>query len=513
MIRLSELALAVGATLHGEDVTVTGIAVDSRQVRPGDLFVAQRGARSDGLAFAEEAARRGAVALCAERAQAGLPTLVVPDARAAVPLLAATVYGHPARELRLIGITGTLGKTSTAHLIQMALEASGTGVGVIGSLGVRIRGRVRETGMTTPDAPTIHRALRLMANAGVRLAAMEVTSHALALGRVRELAFALGVLTNLVPDEHLDFHRTAEEYLRTKLRFFDLLEPGATLVYNRDDHRVAEAVERDGARRPRPAVGVSLAGVPGSAVVLRGMRADASGSAFALEILQPFGTLDGGQVERQAVPLVLPVFGLQHVANAALAATTALVAGATPRGVTEAVAEVTPIRRRMELVRHAAPAILDDTSGNPRTLRAVFDSIRVIPHRGLRIAFGIRGARGPAINRQLAAALAALVRERGAAIAVRLVVTASEERAGPRDRVTEEEREAVESVLREAGAAYRYEPRLEAAVAAVLDGWGPDDLVLLLGAQGMDQAADVARGMLPATVAARAARPPTPDTR
>ncbi len=126
----------------------------------GDLFVAQRGVRSDGLGFLAEARSRGAVALCAEAPRDDLPTLVVSDARAAVPLLAATIYGHPSHALRLIGITGTLGKTSTALLVRAALEASGIGVGVIGSLGVQIRGSVFETGMTTPDAPAPSRPWR-----------------------------------------------------------------------------------------------------------------------------------------------------------------------------------------------------------------------------------------------------------------------------------------------------------------------------------------------------------------
>jgi UDP-N-acetylmuramoyl-L-alanyl-D-glutamate--2,6-diaminopimelate ligase len=377
------------------------------------------------------------------------------------------------------------------------LEASGVGVGVIGSLGVRIRGRVRETGMTTPDAPTIHRALRAMADAGVRLAALEVTSHALALGRVEGLAFALGVFTNLVPDEHLEFHGTPDDYLRTKLRFLDLLGPAAPLVYNADDGRVAEAVTRDAIRRPRPLVPVSLHGAAGAAVVLRGLRADATGSAFALEILRPLSTIDGGTVSPQLVPLVLPVFGLQQVANAALAATSALVAGATPLGVTESVAEIAPIRRRMELVRQASPAILDDTAGNPRTLRAVFDSIRVIPHRGLRIAFGIRGARGTAINSRLARTLAELIRARADEPSLQLVVTAAEDTAGPRDRVTDEEREVVTAALRDAGIPFTYEPALRDAIRRVLDHHRPDDLILILGAQGMDRAAQIASSLLP----------------
>ena len=176
-ILLSDLARALDLPMQGEDVEITGIAVDSRQVRPGDLFVAQRGARADGTAFVAEARANGGVAACAAAPMPGLPTLVVPDPRGAVPRLAATLYRHPVRDLRLVGITGTLGKTSTALLIQSALTASGVPVGVIGSLGVRIQGRVADTGMTTPDAPAIHRALRHMVDAGATTAVLEVTSH------------------------------------------------------------------------------------------------------------------------------------------------------------------------------------------------------------------------------------------------------------------------------------------------------------------------------------------------
>ena len=496
MIRLTDLAAASGASLAGADVEVTGIAVDSRHVRPGDLFVAQRGARSDGLAFLAEARQRGAVALCADRASEALPTLVVPDARAVVPMLAAIVYGHPARDLRLVGITGTLGKTSTALLIQSALEASGSGIGVIGSLGVRVRGRVRETGMTTPDAPTIHRALRLMADAGVRLAAMEVTSHALALGRVRGLSFALGVLTNLVLDEHLEFHRTPEDYLRTKLRFFDLLEPGAPLVYNRDDARVAEAVERDGERRPRPAIGVSLAGAPAAAVVLRGMRSDASGSAFALEIVRPFPTLDGAPVVPQMVPLVLPVFGLQQVANAALAATAALIAGVPAETIAFALAGVEPMHRRMHILYEEGPVLLDDTVGNPESIRAVFEAMRSIPHHNLRVAYAIRGSRGVEVNERNAEALA---REVGSMVAT-LIVTASDDHASERDRVEDEERDAVLRTLEAKGVPYLYEPTLEGAVTKAVEGAARGDLVALLGAQGRDKGAQIAKKILPPPV-------------
>jgi UDP-N-acetylmuramoyl-L-alanyl-D-glutamate--2,6-diaminopimelate ligase len=515
-ILLSELRDACAGVLHGPDLPVTGIAVDSRQVRPGDLFVVQAGARSDGSAFLPEARRRGAVAACATAPVPGLPTLVVTDPRGAAPLLAATLYGHPGKAIRLVGITGTLGKTSTALLIQAALGASDVPVGVIGSLGVRIRGRVADTGMTTPDAPAIHRALRHMLDAGVTTAAIEVTSHALALGRVAGLTCAVGVITNLVPDEHLDFHGTADHYLRTKARFLQMLEDGAPLVINRDDGRVRAMVGDAVRRRPRPVIGVTCGDGPEAHVAVSGLRTDASGSAFALEIRAPLPRLDGPPLEPFAVPMVLPVFGVQQVANAALAATAALVAGASPTGVTEAVAEMAPIRRRMEIVRHAGPVVLDDTVGNPRTLAAVFDSIRSIPHRRLRIVFGIRGSRGGEINRRLAVALAGLVRAEAGRVPLRLVLTGSEDAAGARDRVQPDERDALLGVLRNEGIEFRYEPELEAAVRRGLENWAPDDLVLLLGAQGMDGAARIARAVLdgaPVRAAAPVAPPPRRRTR
>jgi UDP-N-acetylmuramoyl-L-alanyl-D-glutamate--2,6-diaminopimelate ligase len=492
----AELARALGATLVGPDAVVGGLAVDSREARPGDLFVVQRGARADGSRFIADARRAGAVAACAASAVPGLPTIVVPDPRAATPLLAAAFYRHPARELRLLGVTGTLGKTSTALLIESALAGSGLSAGVIGSLGIRIGHRVVDTGMTTPDAPAIHRALRAMADAGVGTAVMEVTSHGIAQGRVAGLTFALGVFTNLVPDEHLDFHRTPEEYVRTKSRFFDMLEPGAPLVLNADDERVRARAVLALKRRPRPVVGVSTDGADGASVRVAGLRSDAAGSAFALEIRAVLPRVDGGRIERGHLPLVLPVFGRHQVANAALAATAALVAGASPEAITEAVAEQTPIPRRMEIVRAHGPVVLDDTVGNPRTLAAVFESIAAIPHQHLRIVFGIRGSRGEEINTRLGSALAGLVTARSREVPVRLVVTASVEAASPRDRVEGAETEAVLAPLRAGSVAFEYEPTLAGAIRRGLEGAGAGDLVLLLGAQGMDGAAELARTVL-----------------
>ncbi|HVE80243.1 MAG TPA: Mur ligase family protein [Gemmatimonadaceae bacterium] len=507
-MKLSALARALHAPLHGADADARGIAVDSRRVAPGDLFVALPGTRSDGTAYVGDAVARGAVGVCASRPWAGVPTIEVAEPRQALARLAAAFYGQPARSLRLIGITGTLGKTSTALLVQSALAGNGRVVGVVGSLGARIAGLAGappalpdHCGMTTPDAHVLHHTFRAMADARVGTVVMEVTSHALAQRRVEGLTFAAGVFTNLVPDEHLEFHSTPGHYLRTKARFLDLLEGGAPIVVNHDDPLVRELVrERLGSGRrsgPRHAViGVSAAGAADAAAVVEDLRVDTLGSSFVLRLRAPLPRLDDDPLAPLDVPLRLPLLGVQQAANAALAATAALVAGAPPDEVSRAVAAMQPMHRRMEVVRAADPLVLDDTVGNPQSLRAVFDTVRLIPHAGVRVIFGIRGMRGPEINRRLAHTLAGLVVDRGTQVPTRLVVTACEDAAGPRDRVLPEEQAVVRDVLDAARAPYEFEPTLAGAVARLLDGAAPGELVLLLGAQGMDAAAELTRARL-----------------
>jgi UDP-N-acetylmuramoyl-L-alanyl-D-glutamate--2,6-diaminopimelate ligase len=503
-MQLSTLARAAGLPFEGTDVEVGGIAFDSRRVGPGDLFVALPGTKVDGTRFVDEARQRGAVAVCATRPIDGVPSVVAADPRDALGRLSAAWYGDPARRLALVGITGTLGKTSTAQLVLAALGASGRPVGVVGSLGVQASGAAdpelavqlpSTDGMTTPDAPTLHRAFRLLADAGVRTVAMEVTSHALAQGRVTGLVLQAGVMTNLVPDEHLDFHGTPEHYLRTKARFFDLLADGAPVVANIDDPLVRDMVAEAVARRPRPVVWVTTEDGADAAVCACDQEWDLRGSRFTLDVRQPLPRVDGGEVAPVRVPLTLPVFGVQQIENAALAATAALLAGASPDGLARAVASVAQVRRRMQVLRERAPIVVDDTSGHPETLRAVFASVRALPHRALRVVFGIRGMRGVEINRRLAESLGGLVRQHGERVPVTLVVTASEDAADARNRVSAEERAEFLGHLGEVP--HTFEPTLAAAVPRLLAGVAPDDLVLVLGAQGMDRAGEMVLRTLP----------------
>jgi UDP-N-acetylmuramoyl-L-alanyl-D-glutamate--2,6-diaminopimelate ligase len=232
----------IGADLRALDaevaaLDVTRITYDSRCVVTGSLFVALKGQRVDGLDFAEQAISRGAAAVLAEAAPANaarVPWLVVKDGRLALALLAAAFYRHPSRELTVVGITGTNGKTTTAYLVNAVFEAAGVRSGLLGTVTYRIGSEDREAARTTPEAPDLQAMLREMVDHGCGACPMEVSSHALSLRRVDGMRFSAGVFMNLTR-EHLDYHGDMPAYFAAKRRLFEMLPPEAPAAINLDD--------------------------------------------------------------------------------------------------------------------------------------------------------------------------------------------------------------------------------------------------------------------------------------
>jgi UDP-N-acetylmuramoyl-L-alanyl-D-glutamate--2,6-diaminopimelate ligase len=213
---------AVLSLSKGVEVNIVGLAHDSRQVRPGDLFVAIKGLDADGHEFIADAIRRGAVAVVGEQeARLSVPYVLVPDSRQALARLAAAFHNHPARRLRVIGVTGTDGKTTTVELIRSILAAGGHKTGIISTVEALIGDEHCATGfhVTTPDALQVQGYLRQMVDAGTAYAVLEATSHGLAQHRVTACDFDVAVVTNIT-HEHLDYHKTYEDYREAKARLF-----------------------------------------------------------------------------------------------------------------------------------------------------------------------------------------------------------------------------------------------------------------------------------------------------
>jgi UDP-N-acetylmuramoyl-L-alanyl-D-glutamate--2,6-diaminopimelate ligase len=228
---LVPLAARVGAVVAPgaavSDLVVTGVTLRSQDAVAGDLFAALPGATAHGARYAADAVGRGAVAVLTDPvgletlpSSIDVPVLVHQSPRAVLGELAAAVYGNPSERLRVIGVTGTSGKTTTTYLVEAGLRAAHRVAGLIGTVGISIDGRAEPSALTTPEAPDLQALLAVMVERGVDTVVMEVSSHALTLGRVDAVHFAVGGFTNLSRD-HLDFHPTMQDYLEAKARLFD----------------------------------------------------------------------------------------------------------------------------------------------------------------------------------------------------------------------------------------------------------------------------------------------------
>ncbi len=487
LLELTATLPGLTAVRHPGDPRVTGIAADTRALRPGRVFVAIPGTAADGHAYIRDAVERGAAAIVAERPPDGdvpVPTFVVEDSRTAFAELAAAWHDRPADRIPLVGITGSLGKTSTLSMLEAVLDAAGLCVGTIGSLGIRLGAKVESSRLTTPAPLTLHRALARFAAAAADLAAMEVTSHALVQRRIHGLAYQLGIFTNLVPLEHREYHGSFRRYVEAKMRFFDHLVPGAPLIYAVGDRVVRSLV------RARDVHPVSCGPRGRVSVRIERLVLERGGTRVVVAVRAALPRVGGAVVAPVSIPLELRVLGRPNITNAVLAAGAGLCLGAAPDAVRDALSRFPAPWRRMQIVHRGRITVLDDTVGHPDSIGAVFEVAERIPHRRLRLVYAVRGRRGEEINRRDAETVAIWARRTGLAT---IVVTASEDETDDANRVSAAELEAFLGELRRYGIPCEYRDGLAAAVGRVLDAADPGDLVLLLGAQGMDRGAELMR--------------------
>ena len=235
-VSVGDLALLAGGDVIGDrDVEITDVVHDSRSAGPGVLFVAIRGLKTDGHRFVETAIVNGAAAVCVEEPATGceVPQLVVDNTRANLGLLAAEVHGRPSSTLRVVGITGTNGKTTVAHLLESIAATAGVVAGRIGTTGASVAGTELPLARTTPEASNLQRLLASMVEAGADVVAAEVSSHALTLGRVDGVQFEVAAITNLSQDQ-LDFHTDMDDYFAAKTMLFESHRPRRAVI-NCDD--------------------------------------------------------------------------------------------------------------------------------------------------------------------------------------------------------------------------------------------------------------------------------------
>ena len=368
---------------------VTGVAYDSRKVAAGELFVAIPGFKQDGRRFAADAVGRGAAAVVAEGGDplpgSAIPRIIVPSSREALARLADAYHDHPSRRLTVVAITGTNGKTTTSLLVEALLGAGGRPTGVIGTIQYQVGAQVESASQTTPEALELQSLLARMVRVGVGGAAMEVSSHALALSRVDGIEFDVAVFTNLTQD-HLDFHRTLEAYRDAKARLFTLLarsrKPYRAAVVNADDPAGAAMLA---AAAADPRVRPITFGLHGEAE-LRPRRWESGLDGIRLEVVSARGPIE----------IVSPLVGEHNVMNLLGAIGVGLALDMEPRRIGETLSRVTTVPGRFERVEAGQPfLVVVDYAHTPDALERVLTTARKLvgPGGRLGVVFGCGGDR------------------------------------------------------------------------------------------------------------------------
>ncbi|WP_424293673.1 UDP-N-acetylmuramoyl-L-alanyl-D-glutamate--2,6-diaminopimelate ligase [Gordonia sp. (in: high G+C Gram-positive bacteria)] len=486
-VPLSGLASKLDLRLDGPDVDVSGATLRAQEAGPGYLFAALPGDRTHGANYASQALAAGAGAVLTDeaglttirgdRALDGLSVLVSDNPRAVLGQVSSQIYGDPSSRLTLIGITGTSGKTTTAYLTEAALRAAGRTVGLVGTVEIRVDGTVVPSSLTTPEAPDLQRLFAVMAERGVDTVVMEVSSHALSLGRVDGTDFAVGGFTNLSQD-HLDYHHTMDEYFDAKARLFASGSPvraHRSVICVDDDWgmRMAEVASADA----EPATTVSTS--RGSTSRVSTSRGSTSG-ATTWSVLGPVSADAGSQTVRIATPdgreleMTVPLPGAYNVANALLAVALATAAGADTGVAIAGLAQVAVPGRLEKVDRGQDFLAVVDYAHKPAAVEAVLATLR--GHEGagrLAVVLGAGGDRDTE-KRPLMGAAAA----RGADL---VIVTDD----NPRSEQPAAIRAAVVAGAREVDPATAAEIReigdRRTAIAAAVDWAQPGDIVLVAG--------------------------------
>ncbi|MFI2369659.1 UDP-N-acetylmuramoyl-L-alanyl-D-glutamate--2,6-diaminopimelate ligase [Streptomyces sp. NPDC018833] len=394
---LGELAARLGVQTRARGA-ITGITHDSRAVRPGDVYAALPGARFHGADFAPQAADLGAAAVLtdeagAERAAAtGLPVLVTDNPRGRMGELAAEIYGRPGEHLLQIGITGTSGKTTTAYLVEGGLRGAGRATGLIGTVEMRIGDERIKSERTTPEATDLQALFAVMRERGVDSVAMEVSSHALVLGRVDGCVFDVALFNNLSP-EHMEFHSGMDDYFQAKAQLFTPRRSREGVVNFDDEYGrrlVAEATV--------PVTTFSAEGHPDADWRAEDVEVGATGSTF---------TAVGPKGERVRAEAPLP--GTFNVANTLAAIVTLAVAGIEPQTAADGIAVVPGVPGRLERVDAGQPYLaVVDYAHKTDAVESVLRSLRKVTEGRLHVVLGCGGERDVTKRGPMGAAVARL---------------------------------------------------------------------------------------------------------
>ena len=471
-------------TSHLKDVDIKGIAYHSGKVKEGYLFVAIKGYKTDGHKYIAEAIKKGAVALVVEEMQPDikLPQICVKNSRKALALLSDAFYNHPTKDIRVIGITATNGKTSSSFMTNTILEKAGFKTGIIGTIMTKFGNYIEPSILTTPESLDLQNYFYQMRRQKISHAVMEVSSSALELHRVTGVDFDIVTLNN-IGREHIDLHGSFEQYVEVKKDLIRNAKEGAWAVLNLDCPYSKALVDETRAN-------VLTYGVRDKSghIYVKDLDLSTGRAKFKLVINKAI-RVGSVQYKPQEFNINLSVPGYHSVYNSLVAISIGLLCGIKIPIIQNAINSFKGVERRFQIIYDRGFKIIDDHFANPGNINVTLETLSMMDYNNLHLVYAIRGSRGVTTNRENAETMAKWAKKLNLK---EIIATLSKSHVTEKDRVRDDELEVFMEVMNENNIKVYLYDELKDAISYALSKTAKDDVILLAGCQGMDYGAKIA---------------------
>lgn len=471
-----------------ENIKITGIANHTDNIKEGFIYVAIKGYLTDGHKYIEKAIENGAVAVIVEdfRDEVDIPQFKVKNPRIALSALSAAFYNNPSRDMRMIGVTATNGKTTTTYMLNQIFEVGNYKNGLIGSVMNKIGDQVIPSVLTTPESVDLQGYLYDMKNKGIEKVAMEVSSSALELYRVNDIDFDI-VSFNNFSREHIDQHGSFEKYWAAKSSLVKNAKESAYAVLNLDDEYSSSLVDKTRAK----VITYSLTKEEGN-LYCKDLELLKGRARFTVKIKKPFKTI-GGNLIKDDFDVELGIPGYHSVANAMAAIAIALIDDIPSKIICQGLKNFAGVERRFQYIYENDFIIIDDHFANKGNINVTLETLKYMKYNKFRLVYAIRGNRGVTVNRENAETIGSWKDRLGID---EIVATKSIGYVGPKDTVTKEEEDVFLEVMESYNIKVDLYNTLDSAIQYALGSAGKNDIIMLAGCQGMDHGARVALNIL-----------------
>lgn len=488
MIELGQLLKAIEIkNVYNEkerDLTISGISYHSQKVREGHIFVCIKGHKTDGHKYLGQAVTKGAMVAIVEDYQEDIdiPQYIVENSRLALARLGAAFYDNPSHKMKVIGITATNGKTTTAFMTNAILENAGLKTGLLGTVSVKIDDYSVPSVLTTPESLDLQYYLNEMANKNVSHVTMEVSSSGLELYRVEKVDYDIVTLNN-ISREHIDLHGSFERYFESKSRFIKDADEKSVAILNLDCPYSASLADKTKAQ----VITFGLNNKTGH-IACKDLDLTTGRARFTVEILKQFKIGDKEYIPTEfSIELIVP--GLHSVYNSLVAIIIGLLCGISISTIQNALKTFGGVERRFEFIFEGDIKIMDDHFANTGNINVTLETLGFMDYEKLHLVYAIRGGRGPTVNRENAETI---VNWAPKLKMDKIIATRSVSHVTPKDRVTDEEFRAFKKAMNKGHIKVDLYDELPDAIVRAIFEANPGDLILLAGCQGMDYGAEIA---------------------